>query len=354
MNSNIKFFKLTYSGNFIELSSDNELDYFNLFDIIAVFVANQKRMYVWIAKKASQSLKSHIPQIRRIFSKEYPELVILRNITIDAGSEPSEFFDFMDFSREDLDTHLRNIETKLLPIVSEINRLKNDADRYFISEDFEKAIYQAEKIISLAKKIEDESLESDQIDFINEARIKAKAKKRLKEIEDECEEIIEEFEKRIEVDDFRGAHNVVNGFKMKYEDEFDLLSIPLAKHIILMDNNLIENINKETNRIKEILTDLQRKFERSLFNEDLSMMLKILNQARELVGQVSDKTLDHSIELLSDKYLKKKDEIKTSIIKMTQKANLELEERDVTEAMKIYENIVNKLKNALKEYNLRI
>lgn len=346
MSSNIKVFKLTYSGKFIEASADNELDYFNLFDIIAVFVANQKRMYVWIAKKAAQSLKNHIPQIRQIFSREYPELVILRNITVDAGSEPPEFLEVLGFTKEELLRHLENVETNLLPIISEINRLKNDVDQYFISEEYEKAIFQANKIITLAQKIEDESLERDQMDFIKEAQIKAKAKKKLKEIEEECKIVINEYEKQIEAEDYRGAHNIVEDFKLKYDQDYNLMSIPLAKQIILMDNNLKASINKQNNRIKDDLNTQQKKFEISLSNENMGMLFSIFNQIKELVKQTNETEIEDTWQLIKNQFQKKKETFKAKIIEMTQKANVQLEEKHISDAMKIYESVMNRLENA--------
>ena len=346
MSSNIKVFKLTYSGKFIELSTDNELNYFNLFDIIAVYVINQKRMYVWIAKKAAQSLKNHIPQIRQIFSREYPELVILRNITVDAGSEPPEFFDLMDFNREELLQHLLNVETNLLPIISEINRLKNDVDRYFISEDYEKAIFQANKIIQLAQRIKDETLERDQKDFIQEATIKLKAKEKLKEIEEECKAVIDEFEEKIEAEDYRAAHKRVIEFRLKYDQEYNLNSIPMAKQIILMDENLGESITKETNRIKNQLKELYQQVEEGITNESLGILPNLLAQAEDLRTEINEIELDSTWHLVEDQYRKAKRTFREKIIEMTNKARAKLEEKQISDAKNIFETIVKKLENA--------
>jgi len=87
MSSNIKIFKLNYSGTFKEISEEKLLLSFTLFDILTFYVPNQRLMYIWIGKKVSQSLKKLIPQIRGAISSEYPELKILRNITIESGLE---------------------------------------------------------------------------------------------------------------------------------------------------------------------------------------------------------------------------------------------------------------------------
>jgi len=84
MSSDIKIFKLNYSGTFEEILPEKLLNNLSLFNVLTFYIPNQKRMYVWIGKKVSQSLKSHIPQIRVAISREHPELQILRNITIES------------------------------------------------------------------------------------------------------------------------------------------------------------------------------------------------------------------------------------------------------------------------------
>ena len=116
---NLKIFKLNYSGKFDEVKSENVLDLFSLVNVLAIYVPMQKRMYIWIGKNATQGLKKHIAQTRALFStqKEFSDLKILRNITIEAGSEPSDFFQFIGFSWEDLNEHLKKQEEVLTPLL---------------------------------------------------------------------------------------------------------------------------------------------------------------------------------------------------------------------------------------------
>ncbi len=190
MSSNIKIFKLNYSGTFEEISEEKILLSFTLFDILTFYVPNQRLMYIWIGKKVSQSLKKLIPQIRGAISSEYPELKILRNITIESGLEPAEFLSIIGITEEVLKVRIKKLETNLYPILSEINRLKEKVDKYFISENYNMAIDAAQKIVNLAKDIDDDSLEQDQINFINEARARAQASEILHQIENQSKEMI--------------------------------------------------------------------------------------------------------------------------------------------------------------------
>ena len=213
MSSNIKIFKLNYSGSFEEISEEKILLSFTLFDIITFYVPNQRLMYIWIGKKVSQSLKKLIPQIRGAISSEYPELKILRNVTIESGLEQAEFLDIIGISEEVLKARIKKLEINLLPILSEINRLKEKVDKYYVSENYDMAINAAQKIVNLAKDIDDDSLEQDQLNFINEAQSKAQASEVLHQIEQQSRELIKRLNQLVEAENYRGAHGLEEDFK---------------------------------------------------------------------------------------------------------------------------------------------
>ena len=129
------------------------------------------------------------------------------------------------------------------------------------------------------------------------------------------------------------------------------MSIPLAKQIILMDNNLKESINKENTRIKDDLNTLQKRFEMSLSTENIGIVFSIFNQIKELVKQTNETEIKDTWQLIKNQFQKKKETFKNQIIEMTQKANVELEEKHISDAKKIYESVVNRLENAFKGKN---
>ena len=162
MSKELKFYKLTYSGSFTEILEENLIDNFNLYNIIAIYSPFKKTLFLWIGKKAAQSLKRHIASIRHNFSKEYPDMYILRNITIESGSEPENFFEMIDINGFKLEENLRSQESKSLPVYAEINRLKENADKLFIEENFDKAIEISKIVQNLAQEVNDVTLINDQ------------------------------------------------------------------------------------------------------------------------------------------------------------------------------------------------
>ena len=189
-------------------------------------------------------------------------------------------------------------------------------------------------------------MERDQKDFIQEATIKLKAKEKLKEIEEECKAVIDEFEEKIEAEDYRAAHKRVIEFRLKYDQEYNLNSIPMAKQIILMDENLGESITKETNRIKNQLKELYQQVEEGITNESLGILPNLIAQAEDLRKEINEIELDSTWHLVEDQYRKAKRTFREKIIEMTNKARAKLEEKQISDAKNIFETIVKKLENA--------
>ena len=114
--NDIKIYKLSYSGTFEEQTNDKPLKLFTLYSILAIYSIKAKKMYIWVGKNATHTLKLFIPQIRELFSQKYPKLRILRNITIESGGETFEFFNLFDFDKNSFEDHIVAQEKVIEPI----------------------------------------------------------------------------------------------------------------------------------------------------------------------------------------------------------------------------------------------
>jgi hypothetical protein len=343
MSSNIKIFKLNYSGTFKEISAEKILLSFTLFDIITFYVPNQRLMYIWIGKKVSQSLKKLIPQIRGAISNEYPELKILRNITIESGLEPAEFLDIIGITEEVLKVRIKKLETNLLPILSEINRLKEKVDKYFISENYIMAIDAAQKIVNLAKDIDDDSLEQDQINFINEAQSRAQASEILHQIEHVSKEIIKKFNQLVEVENYREAHNLAQDFKKKYENEYDISSIPLAQQLILKDENMIYSLKIEQAKIKKEIDEFYNSFKTGPNKGNLKQAKEFFGKIKAEIKNIFDDDVLNSLKQFESQYNEAKKETVSEIAQVSMEALNNLEKGEISKAIEIFEKIITKL-----------
>ncbi|MHA1461181.1 MAG: hypothetical protein ACTSO8_06835 [Promethearchaeota archaeon] len=343
MSSNIITFKLNYSGSFEEVAQESLLNYFTLFNVLIIYVPRQKHMYIWIGKKASQTLKSHILQIRGAISREHPELQILRNITIESGLEPPEFLEIIGIEEAILKSNIKKLEIKLLPVLSEINRLKSKADKYFVTNNYEDAIKIAQKIVTLAKSINDDSLEQDQTYFIIEAQSRARATEILQEIEILCREATAEFDKLVKADKYQDAHKLVEGIKRKYENKYDLSIIPLAQQLLLKDENMIYKLKIEQEPILKDIEDFIDSFEKSSNKRNLQVMRDFLERKRNVGQHFLDDKIKNKLKQAKDLYNTTKEEVVNEVTQLSTGALKNIENGEISKALELFEKIVQKL-----------
>ena len=343
MSSDIKIFKLEYSGSFEEVAQDGLINNFTLFNVLTIYVPNQKHMYTWIGKKVSQSLKSHIPQIRRAISREYPELQILRNSTIESGLEPTEFLEIIGIGESTLKAKIRELEIKLLPVLSEINRLKSQADKYFILSNYEEAIKIAQKIVSLAKSINDYSLEQDQINFIMEAQSRAHASEILQEIEIVCKEATMEFDQFIKDEKYQEAHKLVDDIKNKYENKYNLSIIPLAQQLLLKDENMIYRLKIEQEPIIKEIELFISSFEKSYNKRNLTKMKDFLESKRDVSQHFLDDKIRFKLKQVNDIYNRAREGLVNEVSQLSSVALENMGSGEIAKSLEMFEKIVQKI-----------
>jgi hypothetical protein len=343
MSSDIKIFKLNYSGSFEELLLEDLLRNLSLFNILTFYIPNQKKMYVWIGKRVSHNLKSLIPQIRTTISQEYPNLQILRNITIESGLEPPEFLKTIGIEETVLKSNIKELETKLLPVLSEINRLKSRADGYFVSNNYEDAIKNAQKIITLAKTINDDSLEQDQINFILESQSRAEALNILQEIETMCKDATIKFDQFVKDENFQAAQDIVEDIKHKYANNYNLSTIPLAHQLLLKNENMQYRLKIEQDSIlKEInnyIISFSKDSEKPNLTKMSSLREEILNTSRKYINN----NINAKLKQVNDIYLKNKEDLISSVSQLSSIALKNMENGELPKALNVFEKIVEKL-----------
>ena len=344
MSEDLQFFKLMYSGNFIKIPSKKILDNFNLYSIIAIYNRINKTMYVWIGKKASQTLKRHIAKVRNIFLNEHPDLYVLRNKTIESGSEPENFFELIDIDEYELRKKLKNQEIRLLPVISEINRLKDRVDKLFIENDFEKAIQISNLIQDLAREIDDESLIKDQQNFIEEARINNKSIKILDQIKDEARDIKTQIENMNEDLEAIKINDTIKEFVSKYK-QYNLENIPSIQYLFLKAQRVELKSQKERSIIIDELDELDSLFNDSLNQNRLEKAFIQLKKAMELLDKLKNFKLNLKWKKNEDNFNYLKLKIKTQIQEKTQQMSDALDKREINQSITILDEIIEELES---------
>ena len=270
-----KFYKLNYSGKFEEIITEKPLELFTLYTILAIYVPKEKRMYIWVSKNATQSLKKFIPQIRELFNVELPNLRILRNITIESGEEPFDFFEKLDFSKNQLEDHIDTQENKIKPAMSEINELKDKSEDLIEKEEYMEAINISEKIIEAAQRIDDKALIKDQEDLIANLKERNKLKNVVSHVMEEGNRVKEKYEEFINSERYIDAHKMVFQFVQENGEDVDLKSIPEIEELILKEENMWYNFKIEQESNIQTLKHFESQIDTCFENKTTSIAKRI-------------------------------------------------------------------------------
>ena len=303
----VKIFRLNYKGYFEEISSTQDnINYFTLVDILAVYNQIRKILWIWIGKKATQSLRNFIPEIRTRFSEKLPDLKILRNITVESGQESSEFFHFFNFTWEQLNTHLKEQDNKLRPFLNELDTLKNELTKVVDEENYEEGVKVSNKIIELAKQINDKALESEQEDFSLELNEKIKFKINKKQIEEDTNELKKKFDDCIKInksEDVIEAHKLITEFKQKYEKVFDLTTITSSNELIKRENELWYNFTKDQKAIIKDLEKFEQKLQQAISKNHLLEADEIMTKSKNSLLQISSEEIKKNWSEIENNFL---------------------------------------------------
>ncbi|MFX1496754.1 MAG: hypothetical protein ACFFBH_04435 [Promethearchaeota archaeon] len=348
MINEIKVFKLKYSGDLEEISTENLLSNFTLFDILTFYDINQKRLYIWVSKKVSHTLKSHIPSIREIFLRNYPQFKVIRNIIIEQDLEPANFFDIIGISEKRYRDHFKQLEFKLLPVLSEIYRLKESIDKYFESENYKEAANIAQKVLKLAQEIDDYSLERDMLNFIEEMKLRAKAKQNVREIETEAEIKLKVFENLIRAENYKEAHKIAQDFKDKYQNNFNLHSIQYAQDLLLKDENIVYNLREEQRVLEKNFEVIGKKIEKLIEAKKILHTGKMIKEAEILVDKIIDRTTLNKFDSIKRRYQAIKINQKNALEELSKSALSLIDKRKFLDAIEIFDQIIDLLENSIQ------
>ena len=348
MSLNIRIFRLNYSGSFDEIPEMDLQKQLTLFNIVVFYNPDQKRLYIWIGKRVSQSLRRYIPRLREIITSEYPELRILRNIIIESGSESIEFLNTINLTEIDIKRQIKNLEEKLIPSLSKISKLRETADKNFISEKYHMAIKVAEKILKLANEINDNSLEMDQKNFIFEAKIRINARKIIQDIKKECKVALNEFQNLINTNKIKEAHKVIIMLKKKYQKNPILYSNPDFQDLLLKDEKLLFNIRTEQKKIQSQLDSLEVQYKKYLNKNYLEKANRVLKDAKLLLNQLTKVSTSKKWAFLMSNLNEANEAFIRRIEILSKEGLMYLDKGKISECLEIFEKIIIELDKSIK------
>jgi len=365
----IKTFKLNFDGTFDEIAYENIKDVFTIVNILAIYIQKIKTMYIWIGRNATQALKNHITQIRVLLKDKFPDFRIIRNITFDMRAEPLEFFKNLNMKKEELYEIINYQEKTVLPILEKVEALKATAEELIKSEQYKNAINKLKEVIELAKKIQDDALQTEQKRLISELTEKYQNKEIVSEIKEETTKVEKEYDELLKSRNILEAHNLVESFIMKYETKFDLSLIPSAKELILKEKR---KWNSEQEKLRNIIIKLEKELINSLEKYDLSNATEIFEKGLKILSNLTDEkirinwnrlqeNIQHTKEKVefienfktfSKNFIKLKKEHKYNDLKLKIKGLCKhLEKIDLPECRSKLDLMKNEIESAEQSYN---
>ncbi len=343
MKENLKYFKLNHSGSVEEIFHEQLLANFNLYSAIIIYIPAERRMYVWIGEKASKNLKKSAISIREIFNKEYPEISILRTMTLESGSEPNSFFELCGFTALQLSSHLRSQEIKLLPIISEINHLKEKADIHFMNDEFEEAMELALKVKQLAKEINNESLVKDQENFIEEAKIRYKGKKLINQIVEKSAFVKTRVDQLVRDEKYLEAHYLIQDFISEYEKDYHISIIPEIEDLASYDKGFSDKINDQRKKLMKTLDNLEQRFCEYLKENHFYYAQNLLTEAKATLKGLHDDEIFLKWNKYEEQLSQTKSDFKNDIVQLTSIFIAQLEQKNLKKCTELVDEIIEKL-----------
>ncbi len=340
----IKIFKLNFDGTFDEIAYENIKEVFTIVNILAIYIQKIKTMYIWIGRNATQALKNHISQIRVLLKEEFPQFRIIRNITFDMKSEPFEFFQNLNIKKDELYELINYQEKTVLPMLEKIEELKEKSETLIKSEQYKNAIELMKEIITLAQKINDDALVTEQKRLIFELTKKFEDKQIVSEIEEEAIRIEKEYNELIKSKRVLEAHNLVKTFMKKYETIYDLSLISSAKDLILKEK---KKWIAEHEKIRNDLLTMEKEFKKFLEDLDIYGATEIYEKGSNLLSNLVDEEIKRKWDnfranLLAAKQLLEKIEV------LSRNGIDALNDGSCSESLKFFEQIISQLQEYIK------
>ena len=307
-----KIFKLNFDGSFDNIAYENIKEVFTIVNILAIYVTQKKTMYIWIGKKATQALKNHISNIRVLVKEEFPDFRIIRNNTVEMREEPYDFFQNLNINKEELYEQIDYQEKILLPILNDIDKLKDKSERFIKTTSYEDALKTTKEIIEMAKKIGDEALIAEQEKLISELTTKGESKKVIDEITNKTTEFEKRFHTLIEKREFLSANNILEEFKKVLGENYDLTQVPSTTEFITNGEKILK---KEQDRLQRELKRLENDLLLSFKNLDTKTAVDIMREGNSLLLNLLNDEIKVKWKKLDDdlKIVKRKIELKKNI-----------------------------------------
>ncbi|MFW9930956.1 MAG: hypothetical protein ACFFD1_16325 [Candidatus Thorarchaeota archaeon] len=179
-----------------------------------------------------------------------------------------------------------------LTIISEMDELKVIANNHLLMKRYPEAIKAAEKIINLALEVKMDSIIREQEEFITNLYKIVETDKLATIILDDFDQTKLQYENFVKKNKFQEAHNMIQRFKEKYDEHYELTLISSISRFLQEETKTWDYFRKEESSIR-LLEPLEIQFNSYIHTNNIPLARDTLEKAKKLLNTVR---LDYMVE----------------------------------------------------------
>jgi hypothetical protein len=179
-----------------------------------------------------------------------------------------------------------------LTIISEMDELKVIANNHLLMKRYPEAIKAAERIINLALEVKMDSIIREQEEFITNLYKIVETDKLATIILDDFDQTKLQYEKFVKKNKFQEAHNLIQRFKEKYDEHYELTLISSISRFLQEETKTWDYFRKEESSIR-LLEPLEIQFNSYIHTNNIPLARDTLEKAKKLLNTVR---LDYMVE----------------------------------------------------------
>ncbi|MFX0057485.1 MAG: hypothetical protein ACFE85_08255 [Candidatus Hodarchaeota archaeon] len=211
-----------------------------------------------------------------------------------------------------MNLHGNGKEINKIRIISEIDQLKVIVNNHFLMKRYNEALRVSERIIELAKSVELKSMVKEQEEFITEITKHMEEKNIITYINEDFEIVKKKFISLISENQLFEAHKIIQKFKQKFENLYNLKSVPEIEELLKTERNLWDNYSGRQTSLKKQLEPLEIQLNSYLSTNNMNLAVETLNKAKNLIKDLKDLDIIKKWERLETMVLELKKQTDTA------------------------------------------
>ena len=279
-------FKINEGDGSLTRIKKNPTDHLISINIIVAYDYISKNLYVWKGRNSSSELEEHVVDIQNKI-QDIEDIDVSNQVVVEEKQEPEELFRALEISRADFNARFDISKKDQRKTYEKINELKVSASTAYNRGQYDEAIENAQEIIRLAARLDNERLIREQNDFIAETLERKQNEEDIQSARDEMGIFVELLEKYITKKDAVNASDMAGKIKAIHANLLEESIPPDIQAVIDRAEKLYAEWKKREMRIAKELKSLKKQVNGKMKAHDFKTATLRYEQGLELVEQSS-------------------------------------------------------------------